>query len=376
MSKLSSTLLAGAIGDILGSKTKNMTVDEISQKYTISTIETMTNKNYTCHTFLNLVLAQQLCENNDITSELLENLGKWQSNDYDDQLSSILIKKQEKIPIFSNNINTVEAITSTTSLGFLNQPDQELINKIGKYLLLTHVGNKDAIFSAFIHCKCINAIVNNKFKDSVTLFQSVLETSKINSTHFQKFNIIKYCLDSPEFSFYDIPYELSGEINKFPKKSEDCLVCAYYIFFYYLHMEQVKPELLEGKPPPIVALLRTISMGGNTTAITKIVGELCGAFYGDSWIPAKWRGIQDEDNILSLGQKLTHKLQSQSSSLSSKPVFSSQSSSLSSKPVFSSQSSSLSSKPVFSSQSSSSLPVSNTLFNFSSRLGQNPFNKK
>ena len=40
----------------------------------------------------------------DITSELLENLGKWQSNDYDDKLSSILTTPKFDPGILAINI--------------------------------------------------------------------------------------------------------------------------------------------------------------------------------------------------------------------------------------------------------------------------------
>ena len=288
------TLLAGCCGDVLGSQTEGMFQEDILKKF--NKVEVMPrNKLYTDDTEMTIVLARHLANNKIIDQiQLHREYGNEIANKgYSSNTRNILTKfkrnwKQCKflqLGISPSN----GAVMRISPLGLVKMNFDTAVWEAQKAIYYTHGANADAHSSAVLHCRVVNALVNNRFKDKNVLFSYVIKIAKKHPDLWVKINIVKFCLNSLEK--LNITEELLGNKNTFQIKAIDALCCAYYIFFKFYD-------------EPKEAICYAASLGGDTDTIAKITGDLCGALHGYKWIPKAWRGVEKEEELIKLGTVL------------------------------------------------------------------------
>lgn len=289
MDKYIGTLIGGCCGDVLGSQTEGKTFSEIKKRY--PTIEMPEGKLYTDDTEMTLVLARHISKNKNISTIQLhkEYAKEIKNKGYSYSTRSILKKFKDDIPGFMSEGKSDHngCVMRISPLGLLNLKTEKLIDYIKSATLFTHGGNEDSVFCCFIHCKLINALVNRKFTHFTEYFNYIFQKF-INTKFFTKINVVKFCLN---YSTKSITEELLGNCDIFQIKAIDAICCAYYIFF-------------KNYKNPKDAVIEAATLGGDTDTIAKLVGELCGAYYGYEWIPKDWNGVEGERELLELAKKL------------------------------------------------------------------------
>ena len=285
------TLLAGCCGDVLGSQTEGMFQDDILKKF--GKVRLMPSKKlYTDDTEMTIVLARHLTKNKTIDQvQLHREYGNEIGNKgYSSNTRNILTKFKinwEQSKFLSLGISGCDgAVMRISPLGLIKMNFETTVWETQKAIYYTHGANSDAHSSTVLHCRVINALVNNKFKDRHSLFLYVMKIARKHPDLWVKINIVKFCLNSGEK--INITEELLGNKNIFQIKAIDALCCAYYIFFKFYNQ-------------PKEAICYAAGLGGDTDTIAKIVGDLCGALHGYKWIPKEWRGVEGEDELIKLG---------------------------------------------------------------------------
>ena len=290
MDKYIGVLLSSCSGDVLGSQTEGMTRKQIKEHFSL--LKMPEDKLYTDDSEMMLVLARHIVKNKtiDFVKIHVEYANEIKNKGYSLKTRTILsnIKKNTTgcfdTPGFSDTNGCVMRIAP---LGLLNIDSKTLMQSIYLSTYFTHGGNKDSVFCCFIHCKLINALVNRKFQNFVDYFNYIY-AKFFNHKYFAKINIVKFCLNH---KINSITFELLGDPNAFQIKAIDAICCAYYIFF-------------KNYQNPKNAIIEAAMMGGDTDTIAKLVGDLCGAYYGYEWLPSEWLGVEGEKEFTELGKSI------------------------------------------------------------------------
>jgi ADP-ribosylglycohydrolase len=168
-------------------------------------------------------------------------------------------------------------------IGLMNWDSERVMKEVKKAIYYTHGASEDSCYSAFLHCRLINALVNNRFKYKYEYFNYILGHAKKYRPLWVKMNLVRYCVSaSPPVN---ITAELMGDENAFQIEAIDAIdaiCCAIYIFFRFYER-------------PKEALIYAANLGGDTDTIGKLVGDLCGALHGIKWIPNAWRYCEGEE---------------------------------------------------------------------------------
>lgn len=287
------TLLGGCCGDIYGSTTEGLTHDQIKNKYG-SIVNFPTSKRYTDDTEMTIALGNYLTYT---PYNQIERIGAHKS----------YIKYFNKYRGYSSTTNNI--LSNLEANNFTNQPgasiangavmriaplglikfdnDSQLIEAIKEILYFTHY-TPDAVYSAFVHCKMIRALVDNKFPSKIDLLNYGIELSKIHGNLFIRMNMVQKCLYS---TIDNITYEIMGNKDGFQINAVDAISCAYYLFFKYIE-------------DPVRAIYEAVILGGDCDTIAKLVGDLIGARYGTSWIPDSWKNHEGEQELTEIAKQL------------------------------------------------------------------------
>jgi ADP-ribosylglycohydrolase len=283
------TLLAGCCGDVLGSQTEGMTFLQIKEKYPL--LGMPENKLYTDDTEMTLVLARHISKHQNIITIQLhkEYANEIKDKGYSSTTRSILKKIKDDVGEFipEGKSDHNGCVMRISPLGLINLSTEDLIESIKLATLFTHGGNEDSVFCCFIHCKLINSLINRKFAYFADYFNYIFQKF-VNTKFFTKINIVKFCLN---YSTKSITEELLGHCDIFQIKAIDAICCAYYIFF-------------RNYQKPKEAIIEAATLGGDTDTIAKLVGDLCGAYYGYEWIPEDWYGVEGQSELIELGKNL------------------------------------------------------------------------
>lgn len=311
LDKFYGVLLGGACGDILGSQTEGMTRKNIIKKYD-ETVNTMpVNKLYTDDTEMTLALGSYISQYDTINLiDIHKTYANFMTNKgYSLSTRNIIEKfkytddkdfKEYILQLYKGNSSHNGAVMriSPLSLKYYDNDDQ-LLSDIEHSLYYTHGGSKDAVYASYLHVKVLKELLeivevnNHENLESKLdfLFKSIMVTCSTYENLWVKMNIVNFC---KKYGCNSITEELLGNEDAFQIKAIDAICCAYYIFFKYYKT-------------PVECVKHAASIGGDTDTIAKIVGEMCGALYGTSWIPDDWRGIENELYIVNLSKKLYDK---------------------------------------------------------------------
>lgn len=283
-------IIGGCCGDVLGSQTEGMTRKQITEIYGELVTEMPKIKNYTDDSEMTLVLLRHIIKNKKIDSrdihieyanELKNNKG------YSGKTRSILQKiKDGNFPIEKGISDHNGCIMRISPLGLVKfKNDEELINNILLATYYTHGGNDASISCCYLHCKLINKLLYSTNTKKDDMLNYVIKLSTSYQPLFSMINLVKHLLYKK--TNINITYELFGSEDFFQIKAIHCLSTALYIFFKFYE-------------EPLKGVCYAASLGGDTDTIAKIVGDLMGALHGTKWIPEKWKGIENENEMISL----------------------------------------------------------------------------
>ena len=296
MNKYIGTLLGGCVGDILGSQTEGMPSIIIRAKFGDLGVDKLpTSMLYTDDTEMTLVLARHLV----LTTDIID-MGKLH-NEYADIMQDKGYSKSTRniLNLFRNKMRPFipagksdhnGAVMRICPLGLLNIPDNVLLHQVRAAIYYTHGDSEQAVATAFLHCKLINALVTGKITGKHELFMHLITHSRTFPCIWPKINLVKFCLNA---SIESITDEILGDRNAFQIKAIDAFCCAIYIFFTFYN-------------EPLKAVCFAASLGGDTDTIGKLVGDLAGALHGTAWIP--WKSYEGESELTSLGEAIYRKV--------------------------------------------------------------------
>ncbi len=287
-------LLGGCCGDVLGSQTEGMTRAQIISKFGDQVSLMPEKKLYTDDTEMTLVLARHLVKNNEVKLvELHEEYAKEITDKgYSKKTRNTLALFKEGRGAFcpAGNSDHNGSVMRIAPLGLMKFETRDLIRHTREAIYYTHGNSADSHASAFLHCKLIRALLEDRFETKKEYFIYIMGHARNHSPLWVKMNLVHYCLKvSPPVP--SITAELLGHEDIFQIKAIDALCCAMYIFFRFYE-------------DPKKAVCFAASMGGDTDTIAKITGDLCGALHGTGWIPEEWRGVEGEEELTALGKKL------------------------------------------------------------------------
>lgn len=291
--------LGGCYGDILGSSTEGMSRKDILDKYG-KRIKEIIRNNYTDDTEMTLVLARHLSKNKNIDTiklheEYKKEMLKYKRGYSRSTYNTVTNLDYEKSQIGYSSHNG--AVMRISPLGLINfSSDTELFEEIKKALYYTHGGNEESVYSAYLHCKIINYLINDVIDNDINiieLLEYIINISKVYIPLYTKVKLMKFLLYN-NTSLDNITEELFGNCNHFQIKAMDCIVTALYIFFH-LSNKNFTPDII---------ISSSAAIGGDTDTISKLVGEYLGAIYGYKWIYKNTKELEADNELLSLAIKL------------------------------------------------------------------------
>ena len=286
--------MGGLIGDVLGSQVEGKPSKYIKEKYGL--VKDIDSKRYTDDMEMSVVLTRHILKKRKefsgdivVSDELLMDFAKeakkYNYRGYSLNTRNILIKALEGVKI-NNNSTTNGCLMRIGTIGIFGGPEENFVSNIKKSMLPTHGMTKDGFGACYVHCKTINTIIENLRVGPVELFNKAVDYSRQLSTNlYLRMKEVSRALNRSEE--VDIGTKISGKIDFFQIEAIDLLACAYYYFFKFWS----SPEL---------AICKAVSAGGDSDTVAKIVGELCGALHGYSWIPQRWKGLENEKEIFSM----------------------------------------------------------------------------
>ena len=284
-------LLGGCIGDILGAQNENMTFDAI--RSSASSIKTTFAKNggYTDDTELTLILCRHLVSNNlDIDTDALHqdysDTVKYSQRGYSTRTRSVFnCYNKFTLP---GTAPTNGSIMRISPLSFVHHlSDSDLRRKIRSAVYCTHGDNKDAVDVCLVYVKLLKLLMYNGSVSIDLVFKLLLEEiSKLKNGKFYAIVKLVSLTYSSLTTVENITQHLFG-YNMFQINAIDCFACSMFCF-------------AQSYSNPLNALVNAANMGGDTDTIAKLVGELIGAKFGSSWIPAKFATHEAKDELSKL----------------------------------------------------------------------------
>lgn len=291
------TLIGGIAAEVLGSQSEGMTPSQIKECFNGRVQTLPQGKLYTDDGEMTLVLARHLVKNGHVKmDEVHAEYGAIMGNKgYSHNTRNILNMFKEHPRISSwvpaGKSSCDGSVMRIAPIGLMEWDTPRVLVEVRAAIYHTHGDSKESVFSAFLHSRLINAMVNNRFGDKYQLFAYAMGHAKKYPGLWAKMNLVRYCLNS---NIENITAELLGDENAFQIEAIDALCCAFYLFFKHYD-------------DPREAVIQAASLGGDTDTIAKMVGDLCGACHGTSWIPREWHGFEGEEEFVDLAKQLYSK---------------------------------------------------------------------
>ena len=288
-------LVGGITAEVLGSQSEGMTPKQISAQF--GRVQNMPpGKKYTDDGEMTLVLARHLVKNGHVDCQELHAEfgailgGKGYSQNTRNTLLRFKGNPNIGTWLQAGNSSCDGSVMRICPVGLMSWDSERVMREVKKAIHYTHGGSDDACYSAFLHCRLINALVHDRFPDKYGYFTYMMGHAKLYSPLWTKVNLVRYCLNAtPHVA--NITAELLGDENIFQIQAIDAFSCAVYIFFRFYDL-------------PKEAVIHAASLGGDTDTIAKLVGDLCGALHGTAWIPSEWKGCEGEEEFTTLARQL------------------------------------------------------------------------
>lgn len=245
-----------------------------------------------------LVLARHLTRHNDIYPEDLhaEYHDILDFQNYRERSLYTIFNILNEVPIIGkcipyNSFNQENIMLRIAPIGLMPWNSDQTLIAVKDAIFYTNADREDYIYSAFLQCRIINAFVNDLFNSKYEYFYYIMELASCYSPIIlTKLIIVRDCLYVNPL-IENITNELLGRENTFQINIIDSLCCSLYVFFRFYEN-------------PKEAINYANNLNFDTDIIVKIVGVLCGALYGTTWIPEEWKSIKDEKELFYLGNKL------------------------------------------------------------------------
>lgn len=305
--KIEGMLLAGCIGDVLGSPNEGKPFDTILKNGLVYKFKT---NQYTDDTELTLVIAQYLNKQykdgsliaRDIHAKYRDTILQ-SKRGYSERTRHIFTNWNEFMP--SGNADTNGAVMRISPLCVIDASqkpsDENLKYIIRSFLYCTHSDNKDAVDVCFIHIKTLSAILQNKHcSNALELYNYILYlTKKLNNPDLYSLLLLinphNHHVLFPNKSLFsnNITKTIFGQ-ELFQIKAKHCYVCVLTCFLYNFDN-------------PKNVLIMAANLGNDTDTIAKIAGDLVGMKYGTSWIPSEWSNPENKETIITIAKEMYDK---------------------------------------------------------------------
>jgi len=309
--KFVGVLIAGCVGDVLGSQNEGLTRAEIIAKG--KSVDLPSNgAKYTDDTELTICLAKHLVQTDgnvyiDGVHDLYASVIRTSARGYSRRTRTILCD-------YKTFVNTGTAATNgglmrISPLALIDAPVptisyEAIRSKIRYATYYTHGNNPESVDVCYVHVAFLRFLMSyesnlaSKPLDRSDASSALLEiTTRVSNTALfsaLQLSVIFALTDAKKRDDEDddITLKLFGLVNHFQIDAKDCYACAVYFFIRYVD----NPER---------GIIAAANCGGDTDTIAKIVGELYGAMYGFEWIPERWwRKHEGFDELLQLAYQL------------------------------------------------------------------------
>ena len=309
MNRFIGTLVGGCIGDVLGSTNEGKKNHQINTVVGYNgpqrnEIQLFQQNRYTDDTELTIVLARYIVKFNNVKTpycaceevhKMYHKTVRNSKRGYSQRTKSILGEWNKFMP--AGTASTNGAIMRIAPLGLTKDSKTDpLYTKIENMLYFTHGKNKDAVDTAFLHCKLINMLVNTPEGTSYTPEQMYTYSTKITA---QLRNPVLHALvmsihPDNKKRFIENNWNVTKTLfgwDLFQIEAIHCYICVLVCFFYNFN-------------DPVKAIIFAANMGGDTNTIAKMVGDLVGANHGINWIPPQWKDPEGREELEMLGREL------------------------------------------------------------------------
>lgn len=301
-------IYGGVYGDTLGSITEGKTQQQILNRFPKG-LSGLISKDWTDDTEMTLGLIQAIINTPrtahmkdivTVTDSHKKYVKRWKKNNRGYSSNTSKIFKNINVHGFNvpvNHSDTNGSIMRICPLGLVPREilsKDALKNSVVNSLWYTH-NNDNAFTSAYTLCRIIHDLVYKKLTlDNVIKLAQSVAIEVNNNDIYSKLKLLEMAITyvKPD----NITKFLLGE-DKFQIKAIDALCCALYTFITHPN-------------EPLSAVHSAATMGGDTDTIAKIVGDLCGSYYGNSWIPEDFNTINNKEEIISLSNDYVNYLTS------------------------------------------------------------------
>lgn len=305
--KIEGMLLSGCIGDVLGLPNEGKSFDTIQKDGLVTRFKT---NEYSDDTEMTLIIVRYLnkyYKNGSLIARdihaMYRDVMLQSKRGYSARTRHILTNWNEYMP--SGNADTNGAVMRISPLCVIDASqkptDENLKYIIRSFLYCTHSENKDAVDVCFIHIKALSAFLQGKHcSNALDLYNYILYLIKrLNNPDLYALLL----LINPNNKNVLFPHKnpLTNNITKiifgqelFQIKAKHCYVCVLICFLYNFDN-------------PKNALIMAANLGNDTDTIAKITGDLVGAKYGTSWIPAEWSNPEGKETIIAAAKEMYDK---------------------------------------------------------------------
>lgn len=288
-------IIAGCIGDVLGSQSEGMTRDRIITQFKPDVTELPHGKKYTDDSEMMIILLRHLVKNRKV---VVNELHKEYANidfrrGYSQNTRDLLLSiRNGKFPTEMGRSPCDGAVMRISPIALLDIDENTLGTEVQMAIYYTHGGCADAHATAYIHCVLLRSLLaaDDLIDNRKELFLNILSKAETHQPLWCKLNIVYRCIYSTE-PVESITKELTGNKDTFQIYAIDAFCCSVYSFFRFYE-------------DPKRAIIYAASMGGDTDTIAKMTGDMCGARYGLDWIPDNWKGVEDQEELWKLTEQL------------------------------------------------------------------------
>jgi hypothetical protein len=177
-------------------------------------------------------------------------------------------------------------LNSISPLALFNLSDKDLLEKLEVLMGKSKMCND----TAFVYIRLLQQLMVEKLETSKDIYNFVMtKAAQLNNKRL--YTSIKLASMIPEHKA-DIATELFGDTRDIDDNIQN-LVAAIHIF-------------VTTENNPVAAMVEeTAGTTLDKIHTIKLVGELCGASYGNNWFPADWTLFSYAEQIVCISQRLT-----------------------------------------------------------------------
>lgn len=316
--KFSGSLLGVAIGDALGTPAVNMTPFIVKQKYQIldafyPSIKFKTSPgDYGFSTQVALIIAKALMEDKEINKK---NLSDYYLKLYKTTNRNIESEISESLQRLDNGIEYDKCASNSISDSFLPRMipvglwssmlsinDKELVKNCKDILLPTH-NNKNAVIIGFVIAKIINECIKNQSSISNPYEMYGSENSLLSRI----ISLVRNAEEKTEENNSDKIWVRLQETSRMLQKN--CTPESFVGTFGNIKVAKITGLLsifcFMRSPDDFSSIRIAASLGGSSNISASLVGGMCGAFAGTSFIPKDMiEHVQNGSKILLLGEQM------------------------------------------------------------------------